>query len=189
MGIAHNDPLSIECVVEGGCIANLRIPPETPEATVQYLKKNSSFNKDIPFIVYGPVAWDANVAAFSCSGISLTDECTKEITMCSVAKVCEHSAYNRKILAIIEEFNEETKDNVEWQDWQRTYRGWDATNLETCGVEVGPDFMWVIKGHPVLELMTCGISIEIRDLVWHKIKRDLFKCCCQALRLRFDFLA
>jgi hypothetical protein len=221
MGIAHNDPLSLDCVVEGGCVANLRIPDGTPEATVEYLRSNSSFNKDVPFLVYGPVEWNVNAGAFCCSGLSLTDACTKEANakaqvtnakepsrpcatgslpmvmcaegcqciMCSVGKVCKHPAYKQKIQVLIEEFNEKTKDNPEWVNWQRTYPSWHAGNLDTCGViDIGPECVWAIKGHPVLELMTCGVSIEVKDVVWHKIEGELFKCCCQALRLRYDFL-
>jgi hypothetical protein len=71
MGISWNDPLSFDCHLPGGCIANLRIPDGTPESTVTHLKKYSSFQNEKKVFVTGPVTWDSSIGAFSCASISL----------------------------------------------------------------------------------------------------------------------
>jgi len=71
LGISSDDPLSFDCHLPGGCMANLRIPDGTLGSTVTYLKEKSSFNEEVKVTVKGPVVWDNAIGAFKCEGLSL----------------------------------------------------------------------------------------------------------------------
>jgi hypothetical protein len=71
MGISGNDPLSFDCHLPGGCIANLRIPDGTLGSTITYLKENAGFQNEKKVTVKGPVTWDNAIGAFKCEGLSL----------------------------------------------------------------------------------------------------------------------
>ncbi len=71
LGISGSDPLSFDCILPGGCIANLRIPGGTPWSTVSYLIQNSNFQNKKKVTVNGPVVWDSDIGAFLCEELSL----------------------------------------------------------------------------------------------------------------------
>jgi hypothetical protein len=108
---------------------------------------------------------------------------------CEVDKISRHPVYKARIQQIIEDFHD-TADNKEWVSWQKKYSLWDADGLTTNGIREDGQYIWALRGHPVLDLLKCNVGTmpEESDSVWNRVDRDLFESGCQTLRLRFDFL-
>jgi hypothetical protein len=110
---------------------------------------------------------------------------------CGVNKMVEHPAYKARLQLLVGEFQHEVADSQEWKSWKKKYRSWNAENLDSCGVRTGNQFVWILKDHPVMDMVRCNVDIQtpnVTDGVWHELDRVLFDSCCQTLRARFDFL-
>jgi hypothetical protein len=105
--------------------------------------------------------------------------------------MAEHPAYKARLQLLVVEFERQVADSQEWKSWKKKYRSWNAENLDTCGVRSGDPCMWVLKDHPVMDMVRCNVDIQtpnVTDGVWHELDSALFDSCCQTLRTRFEFL-
>jgi hypothetical protein len=111
--------------------------------------------------------------------------------LCNVDEMIEHPAFKARLQLLLDEFQHDTVDNQEWIVWKEKYKGWNADTLDTCGVRRGDHYVWVLRDHPVMDLVSCNVgnlSINVTSSVWQELDSALFDCCCQTLRTRFDFL-
>jgi hypothetical protein len=108
---------------------------------------------------------------------------------CELYKMARHPVYKARIQGLVEEFREAT-DLKEWANWRKKYSLWDAESLTTSGIREDGQHIWVLHGHPVLDLLRCNVGLlpHEPDGVWNRVDRSLFESGCQMLRLRFDFL-
>jgi len=105
---------------------------------------------------------------------------------CEVDKISRHPIYKARIQQLIKDFHD-TAENKEWVNWQQKYSLWDADGLATNGIREDGQYIWVLRGHPVLDMLSCNVE-TLPDDVWNKVDRHLFESGCETLRLRFDFL-